>query len=350
MACAGWHKVAAALGEPGRVTRLADAAADQALHHAGSFLAEVGRRWPALADKVAAALDEPGRVTRLADAADHDLGNTGSFLVQVGGVLADKVAAALGEPGRVTRLADAAADHDLGNTGSFLVQVGRRWPALAGHKVVAALDEPGRVTRLADAFLKGSPSSTMTFLRDCRKLMPTVYSGIMSLVTETDRNEQLANLITRDFRYSGGFLEHLYKNHPEVAERLLHRIIDRGDINSLALRAAPTEGMARSARALIVVAEFFNSIGEKERARRLLENLLGIFGTGIILAATHTCTNLPEWFLLHIAQTLTCKSKLKGHLRLRDDLTTGSRENSLLPPAVYWPTRWTLSGGAAHRR
>ena len=275
-------KVAAALGEPGRVTRLADAAADQALHHAGSFLAEVGRRWPALADKVAAALDEPGRVTRLADAADHDLGNTGSFLVQVGRrwpALADKVAAALGEPGRVTRLADAAADHDLGNTGSFLVQVGRRWPALA-DKVVAALDEPGRVTRLADAFLKGSPSSTMTFLRDCRKLMPTVYSGIMSLVTETDRNEQLANLITRDFRYSGGFLEHLYKNHPEVAERLLHRIIDRGDINSLALRAAPTEGMARSARALIVVAEFFNSIGEKERARRLLENLLAVFRDG----------------------------------------------------------------------
>ena len=32
--------------------------------------------------------------------------------------------------GRVTRLADAA-DQALGNTGMFLVQVGGRWPALA---------------------------------------------------------------------------------------------------------------------------------------------------------------------------------------------------------------------------
>ena len=76
-------------------------------------------------------------MTRLADAADQALGNTGSFLVQVGRrwpALADKVAAALDEPGRVTRLADAAADQALGNTGMFLVQVGGRWPALAGTR------------------------------------------------------------------------------------------------------------------------------------------------------------------------------------------------------------------------
>jgi hypothetical protein len=187
----------------------------------------------------------------------------------------------------VTRLADAATHQDLGNTVSFLADFGRRWPALA-DKIAAELDEPERVTRLANAFLKGPPNTAMPFLRDCRYLMPTVYGGIITSLAKTDRSEQLVNLITEDLRYSGWLLERLYKGHPEVAERLLHRVIDTDTINSLAFRTTPTERTARSAKALIVVAEFFNNTGKKEQARRVLESLLAVFRDGYHLGGnTH---------------------------------------------------------------
>ena len=280
------EEVVAALEAPERVARLADAA-DQDIGQTGGFLAQIAGRWPGLAEEVVAALEAPERVARLADAADQDIGQTGGFLAQIGRRrpgLAEKVVAALEAPERVARLADAA-DQDISQIAGFLVQIGRRRPGLA-EKVVAALEAPERVARLAEKFLASPPYHAVPFLVFCRKLMPTIFNGIMQSVISSSSQGRLADLITRDLRYSGWLLEYLYSDYPDVAKDVLHQIVDTRSINSLIKAAQPTERVARSAKALSIVAQFFNDMEDHERARQLLEILLAVFPQGYHLGGS----------------------------------------------------------------
>ena len=311
----------------------------------------------------ATALGEPARVTRLADAgaSAQDLSQTAAFLVQVAARrpdLAEKIITALGEPARVTRLADAGASgQDLGQTAAFLVQVAARWPDLA-EKIITALGEPARVTRLANALVAAPPRAAFRFLRSCHDVMPTVFDQLIESVGKADRIEQLAQLIAGDLRHSGWLLETV-QSYPALARNIGQRLIHAESINKLAGAPAPNFNFTRSARSLIVVAERLNEAGEEGKALQLTKSLLSAFQQGYHLDGSAHLRELAKTISLARASGFDLEKQIEWALAAtgrsrywleREFLTThcGSLADSL--DQLWWnccsplPVLQTLCG------